>query len=287
MKNLIILFAISAIFMACGSSKSLQGDSVKKTETTADNTRQQSLDYIRKVSDNAVYSKNIVSKIDFEVNALGRNISLDGKLQMRRDEVIRITITPFGLMEAARLEFTPDYVLLIDRINKEYVKAKYSDIDFLKNNGLDFFTLQSMFWNELFIPGKKSLGDTDLNAFSTDMAKQTQRPVMLKTGKFDFTWNTDPSRALITNTTVNYGKGTSMASTMSFDYADFVPMGAKKFPSKETLTFNSKVVNSGKMSLTLLLGKIGNESNWEAQTAVSEKYKEVQAEDILRKLTNM
>lgn len=287
MKNPIILFALSAMLVACGSSKSLQGDTVKKPEVAVGNVKQQSLDYVRKVSDNAVFSKNIVSKIDFEIDAMGRQISLDGKLQMRRDEVIRITITPFGLMEAARLEFTPDYVLLIDRINKEYVKAKYTDLDFLKNNGLDFFTLQSMFWNELFLPGKKMLGDGDLNAFSADMTKQTSRPVTYNTGRFDFVWNTDASRALITNTTVNYGKGTSQASTVTFDYADFVPLGAKKFPSKETLTFSSNAIGSGNMSLTLLLGKISTEEGWDAKTSVSDKYQQVQAEDILRKLTNM
>ena len=37
--------------------------------------------------------------------------------------MIRIQLTPLGLMEAGRIEFTKDYVLVVDRINKEYIKA--------------------------------------------------------------------------------------------------------------------------------------------------------------------
>ncbi len=99
---------------------------------------------------------------------------------MRRDEVIRITITPFGIMEAGRIEFTPDYVLVVDRINKQYIKATYSDVDFLKANGMDFYTLQALFWNELFMPSKQSVAESDLSAFSVNMQVTADRPITLK-----------------------------------------------------------------------------------------------------------
>ena len=51
-------------------------------------------------------------------------------------------------MEAARLEFTPNEVLLIDRINRQYVKAKYEDVPFLKKHNLNFQSLQQRFWDE-------------------------------------------------------------------------------------------------------------------------------------------
>lgn len=288
MKNYAFILALCAMLVACGSSKSLQsGVPAKQTTESGNNDAKKQLDYVRKVNDNAVYTKNIVSKIDFEVDAMGRNISLDGKLQMRKDEVIRITVTPFGLMEAARLEFTPDYVLMVDRLNKQYVKATYNDVDFLKNNGLDFYTLQALFWNELFLPGKKTLGDGDLSSFTTDLNVKANRPVTMNTGKFTFSWNTDVERALINSAVVNYAQGTANASTMSFDYGDFVPLGAKKFPSKETLSFTSKAVNYGKMSLTLMLHKITTDEGWEARTSISEKYTQVSAEALLGKLVNM
>jgi hypothetical protein len=53
-----------------------------------------------------------------------------------------------GLMEVARLEFTPQEVLLIDRVNKQYVRAKYEEVNFLKRNDISFQALQKRFWDE-------------------------------------------------------------------------------------------------------------------------------------------
>jgi hypothetical protein len=125
--------------------------------------RQQRLSYLRQVYDKAVYVQNISSKISLGIQGMGKDVTLDGKLQMRKGQVIRLTIVPFGLMEVARLEFTPTYVLLIDRIHKEYVKASYNEVEFLKTEGLTFYTLQSLFWNELFQPGKARLAEGDLS----------------------------------------------------------------------------------------------------------------------------
>ena len=91
---------------------------------------------------------NVTAKLDVNVKTQKDDITVDGKLYMRYNEMIRITVVPLGLMEAARLEFTPQEVLLIDRINKQYVKAKYEEVDFLKKNNIDFQTLQTCFWEE-------------------------------------------------------------------------------------------------------------------------------------------
>lgn len=91
---------------------------------------------------------NVTAKLDVNVKTQTDNITVDGRLYMRYNEMIRITVVPFGLMEAARLEFAPQEVLLIDRINKQYVRAKYEEVDFLKKNNIDFQTLQKCFWEE-------------------------------------------------------------------------------------------------------------------------------------------
>ena len=91
---------------------------------------------------------NVTAKLDVNVKTQSDNINVDGKLFMRYNEMIRITVVPYGIMEAARLEFTPKEVLLIDRINRQYVKAKYEDVPFLKKYNLNFQSLQQRFWDE-------------------------------------------------------------------------------------------------------------------------------------------
>lgn len=91
---------------------------------------------------------NVTAKLDITVNDGSNDITVDGKLQMRRNVVVRVIVTPFGLMEAGRLEFTPDYVLYIDRIHKQYVKERYDEVDMLKKNGINFQKIQETFWGQ-------------------------------------------------------------------------------------------------------------------------------------------
>lgn len=287
MNKTIAILAVVAL-TACGTVK--QTPTVKtQTQTATAQVKQpaKAVEYVRKVNDNAVYAKNIVSKIDLTLNAQGRDINVSGRLNMRRDEVIRITITPFGLMEVGRLEFTPEYVLLINRMEKEYVKATYNDVDFLKANGLDFYALQALFWNELFQPSKKNLSDTDLTMFAADMTQTSDRHITFNSGKLNFDWTTDVARTLINNALITYAKGTAQASTVTMEYGDFVPMGSKRFPSKEKVTFNTKSMSTGKLSMQLMLNKITNDTDWETRTAVSDKYKQISAQQFFSKLGNL
>lgn len=83
-----------------------------------------------------------------------QDLTLTGNLKMKRDDVIRLQLMAFGFVEAGRLEFTKDYVLIMDRINKQYLKVPYNQLDFLRNSGLNFYSLQALFWNELFQPAR-------------------------------------------------------------------------------------------------------------------------------------
>lgn len=285
MKKTIVILAMATL-TACGTAKQTT-TTISTTNTANSSSATEAIDYVRKVNDNAVYAKNIVSKIDLTLNAQGRDISVSGRLNMRRDEVIRLTLTPFGLMEVGRLEFTPDYVLLINRMEKEYVKASYNDVDFLKANGLDFYALQSLFWNELFQPSKKVLSDTDLSLYTTDMQQTADRHIMLNNGKLDFDWTTDAAKALITNALITYAKGTTQSSTVKMEYGDFVPMGSKRFPSMEKVTFSTKSMTTGKLSMQIIMNKITNDTDWETRTTVSDKYKQISAQQFFSKLGNL
>lgn len=74
-------------------------------------------------------------------------LSCTGRLRMLRDDVVQLNLTFLG-MNIGTLEFTPDTVLLVDRVNRQYVRARYSDIDALRERSIDFGVLQGLFWGE-------------------------------------------------------------------------------------------------------------------------------------------
>ena len=279
----IALLAVAMMMVACGSKKNLDasGSATKNVDTST----LKKLDYVRKVYSNATDSKNLVSKIDFTIDGMGKNISVDGKLYMRKDEVIRIVLAPFGIMEVGRLEFTPDYVLVIDRMHKQYVKATYNDLSFLKNNGLNFYSLQALFWNELFLPGTDKLTDKQLDNFDAEISSGAKRKVTVKSGGLNFEWDTTSATGRIDAANVTYGIGTANASNASWKYDTFSTLGSKMFPANQTISFASKAVKSNStMKVNVRMKKLTTDSKWEAHSTVSDKYTKVSAEEALKKL---
>ena len=75
------------------------------------------------------------------------DLTCSGKLRMLRDDVVQLNLVFLG-MNIGTLEFVPDTVLLIDRVNKQYVRARYDDIDALRERHIRFPELQALFWGE-------------------------------------------------------------------------------------------------------------------------------------------
>lgn len=94
--------------------------------------------------------KSVSAKIKMTASADGESMSTNGTLKMRYDEVIQISLVDplLGAVELARMEFTPEKALILDRVNKLYVNASYSEIESLRRANVDFYTLQSLMWNE-------------------------------------------------------------------------------------------------------------------------------------------
>ena len=90
----------------------------------------------------------VTARLRMELSYGSNDVSLGGTLRMKRDDVIQLSVVTFGILEVARIEMTPDYFLFVDKMGRRYVKAGYGEVDFLREAGVDFNTIQSYFWDE-------------------------------------------------------------------------------------------------------------------------------------------
>jgi hypothetical protein len=90
----------------------------------------------------------VMARVRLELSSNGKSTSVGGMLRMKRNDVIQLSLVTFGVLEVARIEMTPDYFLLVDKMGRQYVKASYNDVSFLRDADVDFYTIQSYFWNE-------------------------------------------------------------------------------------------------------------------------------------------
>ncbi|MBQ3361799.1 MAG: DUF4292 domain-containing protein [Prevotella sp.] len=236
--------------------------------------------FLQQVTDNAQHARFITSKIKFSVEVGNQQMTLTGNLKMKRDDVIRLQLMAFGFVEAGRLEFTPEYVMIIDRINKQYLKVPYSHLDFLRNSNIDFYVLQSLFWNELFQPGKARLADSHLNTFSAEDGADDDVVIAMEDGKLSYRWLADRTAAQVKMANIKYSDKYRGDYQLNWDYEDFKRHTSKLFPMTHKVTFNTPKKD---IKFDMILNYMGSEDNWETRTTLSGKYRQVEVDEILRR----
>jgi hypothetical protein len=245
--------------------------------------QRQTTDFVNQVRENQQTSKFITSKVKFSVEVGPQKLTLTGNLKMRRNDVIRLQLMAFGFVEAGRLEFTKDYVLIMDRINKQYLKAPYRQIDFLRNSGLNFSALQALFWNELFKPNQGSeavvLDKSASSSFST-IESGDDMIISLEEGKMDYSWLASKNTAIIRMANILYKDRFNGNTQLNWDYSDFEVFGRKMFPKKNSIKLTTP---DKEVILNMTLNYLGTDSEWEPRTEVSNKYREVTVDEILRR----
>ena len=273
--------AIPLFLCSCGSKKKAVVDNQPQTVTPT-----QENEFIQKVNSNVQKAKFITSKVKFSVEYGSQNISLTGNLRMKRDDVIRLQLMAFGFVEAARLEFTKDYVLIMDRINKQYLKAPYNQIDFLRNSGINFYTLQALFWDELFMPKRTSLlSEEDLKKYTVSDGGDDV-VISLEDGKLNYSWLANEKDGIIKMANILYKDRFNGNTQLNWDYQSFATLesNGKLFPNKMAIALTT-VKKEVKLGITL--NYIGHETEWETRTEVSNKYREVTVDDILRRFMSL
>ncbi|MBR2113616.1 MAG: DUF4292 domain-containing protein [Prevotella sp.] len=262
-----------AMVASCGSTRKVVNETPNAQAVV------QKQEFLQKVSDNAQHARFVTSKVKFSVEVGSQQLTLTGNLKMKRDDVIRLQLMAFGFVEAGRLEFTKDYVLVMDRINKQYLRVPYQQLDFMRNSGLDFYALQALFWNELFQPGKTRMTDEMLKSYTTDLEAE-DAVISMESGKLSYRWLADKSAALVKMANILYKDRYRGNYQLNWDYQDFKQNGRKKFPMDHKVKFTTP---DKEVKFEMILNYMGADEDWEPRTEVSGKYRQVSVDEILRR----
>ena len=277
----IAVLALPLVLTSCGSKKKVVNGPVTMNAETRDR-----VDFISSVQENFQTSKFMTSKVKFSVEVGPQKLTLTGNLKMKRDDVIRLQLMAFGFVEAGRIEMTKDYVLIMDRINKQYLKAPWMSVDFLRNSGLNFNTIQALFWNELFRPNQVKSEKQSLDSLAAYNIIESGDDMILsfEEGKMDYSWLASKETALLKMANILYKDRFNGNTQLNWDYDQFERLNKTLYPRKHgiTLTTPEKEVKLG-----MTMSYIGAESEWETRTEISNKYREVTVDEILHRFMSL
>ena len=225
----------------------------------------------------------ITAKASIKLQAGEKSAGVSGTLRMKRDDVIQLSLAFLGLMEVGRLEITPDYFLLIDRMNHQYVRVAYSQVPFFQQSGIDFHTFQSLFWGELFLPGDAGKAPQS-QSYEQEIAGDTLRLTSEVRRQAALHFVASLSRALLLQTSV-VARDSHADPLMSWDYSNYKSFCGKQFPTGMLMKLSAGTL---KAQVTLSLSNLKNNSDWQTRTEVNtKKYKQVSIESIIRRLASL
>ncbi|WP_321333754.1 DUF4292 domain-containing protein [uncultured Bacteroides sp.] len=114
----------------------------------------------------------LYSKLQLTVPYKGDKIGMGGYLKMKSGERIQLSIQlPIIRTEVVRLDITPEEVLLIDRMNKQFVRASKSELTALFPKGVDYAKLEKLLFDASLPGGKSVLTGKELGLSSLSDAR--------------------------------------------------------------------------------------------------------------------
>lgn len=150
MKRIAYLLLILVVLAGCKSSKHLATSETKASATSY-----------------------LASKLQLTIpSKKGGSMSVGGTMKMKSHERVQISLLmPIFRTEVARIEITPDGVLLVDRMNKRFVRATRDELKNILPKNADFARLEKILTNASLPGGKSELTGKELGFPTLEKAK--------------------------------------------------------------------------------------------------------------------
>ena len=99
-------------------------------------------------------------------------MSIGGTMKMKTHERVQVSLLmPILRTEVARIEITPDEVLLVDRMNRRFVRATKEELKGMLPKNAEFSRLEKILMDASLPGGKTELTGKDVGIPSLEKAK--------------------------------------------------------------------------------------------------------------------
>ncbi len=273
MKRIYLYFlgALAAALVAsCSSTRNVKG-------TSAGNLSEK--EYMEELIVRSPVREAVTAKMSLSVRIGSKSpAKLSGTLRLKRDEVIQLSVTYLLGIEVGRIEITPKGMWVIDRLNQRYVEVSFDELKTLANADLDFYSLQALFMNRIFLPGKGTLTARDLSSFTLTPENETALIEVKNPKQFTYQFRTGSNDRLLKETYIGVS-GTAYG--LDWQYDNFRSLGGGQFPASMQVSFKG---GKNPVRAAFELSRLSTSSDWESRTELSEKYEQVKLQEVLKLL---
>lgn len=235
-------------------------------------------EFFDSMQEQAFKFETLSAKMQVELNIPKKKMNSRVDLKIIKDESLSLSVQPFLGIEAVRIEMNKDSILILDRLNKRYVLENYANLKEQTPIAFNFYNLQALFVNHIFLPGEQGISSKQYNKF---LLKQDGGKIEAKVkdsmGLLYSFWADGEEKLLSTHVT-----DTSGEYALQWDYQDFRIIGNQPFP----MVMDTKLLLDGsfKGGMKFNFSRIQTDESFKINFSAPDKYKRITFAQILQSI---
>ena len=220
------------------------------------------------------------SKLNMNISTGKKTLNSKGSLRIIHNEAIQVSVQPLFGIEMFRLYVEPDYIIILDRMNKRYVKESFDDIKGQSPIGFNFYTLQSLFTNSLFIPDQSIVSKRDYKKFKySQNADNYLLSARDKKSEIDYSFFVNGNDQITTTELYMTSKNYSLA----WQYDQFTLLKNLFFPHEMKIAASTQKT---KLDTSISLSAISLNDTLTLNNSVPSSYTRVELKEVLKMLAD-
>lgn len=234
---------------------------------------------LNSIQQQSLQFETLSARMSVDLNFPGNEMSSRVDLKMVKDSAFQLSVQPLLGIEVFRMELSKDSVKAIDRLNKRYVADNYANLKGQTTVDFNFYNLQALFTNHLFIPGQKTLTTKQYNRFKVD-AGATENEIRIKDAMellYLFMAGGD-GKLLSTQISAPENK-----YILSWKYSDFRLNTGRMFPMQMNASLTANGVSKG--SVEMHFNKIQVNTPLTMEFLIPAKYQRITLAQIIKSLS--
>jgi len=267
---LFIIVVIAVFFNSCRTSRQ---------PATVALTRMSKEERIESIQQQAIAYNTFSSSLRFTIKQQAKKSSTTANAQIRivKDQIIQISLrVPILGIEAFRISMTPEQIIILDRQNRRYFSESVKTVAKEASFDFDFYSIQALFSNQLFIAGKSAISKDDYKKISLSEDNYFTKMNIIDNQGIHYDFKSDYTDRILQTEMYENKKEVNL----NWTYGDFgLASNNRLFPMKMTMELT---VPDDLITLSLSLNNVNIDTDFSIDTSIPNNYQPIEMEQIIK-----
>lgn len=237
-------------------------------------------EFFELVQEQAFRYETLTARLNVDLNLPGNSMSSRVDLKMVKDSAFQLSVQPFLGIEVFRAEISVDSVKVIDRMNKRYVADNYANLKGQMPIDFNFYNLQALFTNQLFLPGQQTISPKQYSRFKLKQDGPAAEIQVKDVMGLLYTFMADGEEKILST-------GISDPSdryALQWNYTDFRMADGQSFPMKMDVQVLKEGTSQG--GITMHFSRVQTNVPVKMDFSIPAKYNRITLAQIIKSLSN-